>query len=129
MGRHSSLMATFIAVCGQKAMHIVLAPPMERDLRHFYPSVQNVMGLSNCGFIGPHSPVDRQFGGRRLRIGHLSNLSLEKGIATVLDCMRALRERGISAELWLGGPAENQQTERMIETAQAEFGNQLEYFG
>ena len=87
------------------------------------------MKVSNCGFIEPHAPIARTFGGRPLRIGHLSNLSLDKGIAVVLECMRALCARGAAVELWLGGPAEDQATEQLIDAAKAEFGAQLRYLG
>jgi glycosyltransferase involved in cell wall biosynthesis len=130
MNRHSRLMAGFIGICGPKAIHIVLAPPMARDLQHNYRSARRVVVLSNCGFVEPHSATDHQSDGRRrLRIGHLSNLSIEKGLGAVLDCMRALRRRSVEVELWLAGPAENQDTEKLIKTAQAELGEHLGYFG
>ena len=129
IGRPARLMATFVAICGPKAIHIVLAPPMERDLRRFYPVIGRVAAVSNCGFIAPHPEVPRHFGGRRLRMGHLSNLSREKGIALVLECMRALCMRGVEVELWLAGPAESKDTEALIVAAQSEFGERLRYLG
>ena len=129
MGRSARVRAGFIAICGPKAIHIVLAPPMERDIRRFYPSIRNVVALSNCGFIAPHPEVARHSGGRALRIGHLSNLSQEKGIALVLACMRSLRARGVDAELWLAGPAENKGTDALITAARLEFGDRLKYLG
>src|SRR5260221_7823561 len=51
IGRSARLMATFVAICGPKAIHIVLAPPMERDLRRFYPVIGRVAVVSNCGFV------------------------------------------------------------------------------
>lgn len=128
MGRHSWLMAAFLAICGPRAMHIVLAPPMADDLRRFYRSVENVAVLSNTVFIAAQ-PARRPDTHPRLRIGHLSNLSMEKGIATVLDCLRALCARGVDVELWLGGPAEDRHVANMISAAQADFGDRLKYFG
>jgi succinoglycan biosynthesis protein ExoL len=129
IGRRSRLMAAFLALCGPKAMHVVLGPPMARDLSQFYPSVRRIVTLSNTAFMEPRAPVDRKFGGRRLRIGHLSNLSREKGIAVVLDCMRNLFRRGIDVELWLAGPAEDAETDQLITAAQREFGDRLNYLG
>jgi succinoglycan biosynthesis protein ExoL len=129
IGRSARLMATFVAICGPKAIHIVLAPPMERDIRRFYPLIRNVVALSNCGFIAPHAELSRDSGGRALRIGHLSNLSREKGIALVLACMRTLRARGVDVELWLAGPAENKGTDALITAARSEFGDRLKYLG
>lgn len=129
IGRSARLMAAFVAICGPKAIHIVLAPPMGRDIRRFYPLIRNVVALSNCGFIAPHSELPRASGGRALRIGHLSNLSREKGLALVLACMRTLRARGVDVELWLAGPAENKGTDALITAARSEFGDRLKYLG
>jgi glycosyltransferase involved in cell wall biosynthesis len=128
IGRYTRLMAGFLALCGPDALHIVLAPPMARDLRRHYRSVRHVTVLSNTTFIAPRQ-VDRAFAGRRLRVGHLSNLSREKGIGSVLDCMRELWARGIEVELRLAGPAEDNQTGQMIADARAEFGDRIKYLG
>lgn len=128
MGRHSRLMAAFLAICGPDAIHVVLAPPMARDLRRFYPSVRHIAVLSNSVFVRPRQ-VTRDFGTRRLRIGHLSNLSRQKGIGIVIECMRALRAHGIDVELWLAGPAEDTDTRALVAAAQAEFGDRLNYLG
>ena len=128
IGRHSRLMAAFLAICGPGAIHIVLAPPMARDLKRYYRSVRRVAVVSNTAFIEPRH-LTRNFGGRRPRIGHLSNLTREKGIGVVLDTMRALRARGIEVDLWLAGPAEDRETGRLIEEAQKELGERLNYLG
>lgn len=128
IGRHSRLMAAFLAICGPNAVHIVLGPPMARDLQRFYSSARRVAVVSNSVFIAPRR-LAREYGIRRLRIGHLSNLSREKGIALVLGCMRELQARGIDVELWLAGPAESGDTRALIADAQATFGERLKYLG
>jgi glycosyltransferase involved in cell wall biosynthesis len=128
MARRSALMALFLALCGPDAVHIVLAPPMEWGLRRFYKNVKRVEVLSNSVFI---PPVERPHGhaGRRIRIGHLSNLSREKGIENVLECLRRLRAMGVEAEFVIAGPATDEATQRLIERAAAEFGEYLHYLG
>jgi glycosyltransferase involved in cell wall biosynthesis len=128
MGRHTRLMAGFLALCGPDALHIVLAPPMARDLRRLYGPARHVTVLSNTTFIPPRA-VERAFAGRRLRVGHLSNLSREKGIGSVLDSLRELWARGVEVELWLAGPAEDAETGRMIDEARATFGDRINYLG
>lgn len=127
MARYSRLMATFLGLCGPRAVHVVLAPPMARDLQHLYRQVRRVAVVSNTIFVAPRQ-MTRQFGRQRLRIGHLSNLSREKGIGTVLQCMRELGARGVEAELWLAGPADTDAS-ALITAAQAEFGSRLGYLG
>jgi glycosyltransferase involved in cell wall biosynthesis len=128
MGRYTRLMAGFLALCGPRALHIVLAPPMAHDLRRLYGPARQVTVLSNTTFIPPRG-AERTFTGRRLRVGHLSNLSREKGIGSVLDCMRELWARSVEVELWLAGPAEDAETGRMIAEAQAKFGDRINYLG
>jgi glycosyltransferase involved in cell wall biosynthesis len=129
MSRRSRLMAAFIAICGPRALHIVLAPPMAHDLQRYYPAVKRVAVLSNCGFIDPHSSNERRVDGRRLRLGHLSNLSAEKGLGAVLDCVHELRRKGVGVELLLAGPPESQEADQMIKSAQTELGDSLRYLG
>lgn len=128
LGRYTRLMGAFLTICGPDAMHVVLAPPMARDLRRLYRAARHVTVVSNTTFVAPRQ-LARAFGGRRLRIGHLSNLSREKGIATVLDCLRELHGRGVEVELWLAGPAEDAETGMLIAEAQAEFGAHIRYLG
>ena len=128
MRRRSRLMALFLAICGPRAIHIVLAPPMEWGLRRFYKSVKRVEVLSNSVFIAPVERA-RNFEGRRIRIGHLSNLSREKGIEFVLECLRRLRANRVEVEFVLAGPATDAATEELVARARAEFGEYLDYLG
>lgn len=128
IARYSRLMSAFLALCGHRAVHIVLAPPMERELRRLYRSVHWVAIVSNSVFVAPRPTVDT-FGHRRLRIGHLSNLSREKGIGVVLECFRRLLAVGVDVEMLLGGPATDGETRALISRAVAEFGQRLTYLG
>jgi glycosyltransferase involved in cell wall biosynthesis len=128
IGRRSRLMAAFLRLCGPEAVHIVLAPPMARGLQHYYPLVQHVAVVSNSVFVPPRR-VPRNFADRPIRIGHLSNLSREKGIEIVLACMRRLARQGLAVELHLAGPATDETTETLVKGAVAEFGDRLHYRG
>jgi glycosyltransferase involved in cell wall biosynthesis len=128
MRRYSPLMGLFLALCGPRAVHIVLAPPMEWGLRRFYKSVKRVEVLSNSVFIPPVQHA-RKFEGGRIRIGHLSNLSREKGIENVLECLRRLRADDVEVECVLAGPATDDATDQLIARACVEFGEYLQYLG
>jgi glycosyltransferase involved in cell wall biosynthesis len=128
MRQRSALMALFLALCGPSAVHIVLAPPMQWGLRRFYKSVKRIEVLSNSVFIPPVERV-RNFKGRRIRVGHLSNLSREKGIEHVLECLRRLRHRAVEVEFVIAGPATDEETDRLIARAGREFGDYLRYLG
>ena len=128
MERYSPLMALFLTLCGRRAVHIVLAPPMERGLRRFYRAVERVEVVSNSVFVPPDQCV-RDFAGRRIRVGHLSNLSREKGIESVLECLRRLRQERLEVEFVLAGPATDAFTEGLIRAASGEFGSYFRYLG
>ena len=128
MRKRSALMALFLMLCGPRAVHIVLAPPMKWGLRRFYKGVKRIEVLSNSVFIPPVERA-RTFEGRRIRIGHLSNLSREKGIEHVLECLRRLRAQSVEVEFVIAGPATDDETERLIARAASEFGDYLRYLG
>ncbi len=128
MRQRSALMALFLRLCGPRAVHIVLAPPMQWGLRRFYTGAKRIEILSNSVFIPPVERV-RNFEGRRIRVGHLSNLSREKGIEYVLECLRRLRARAVEVEFVVAGPATDEETEQLIARASSEFGDYLRYLG
>lgn len=128
MRRHSPLMALFLVLCGPRAVHIVLAPPMESGLRRWYGGVARVEVLSNAVFTPP-AARERDFERRRIRVGHLSNLSREKGIETVLECLRRLRAQHLDVEFIVAGPATDGATERLLARAIGEFDGHLRYLG
>jgi glycosyltransferase involved in cell wall biosynthesis len=128
LAAYSSLMRVFLALCGDDATHIVLAPPMQRDLQKLYRAAKRVRVLSNAIFIPQHA-IRREFGGRPLRVGHVSNLSKDKGVVAVIECMRQLHERCPEIELVLAGPAEDPEIKDLLNNAFSELGGKFTYLG
>ena len=62
-------------------------------------------------------------------IGHITNLQLAKGLDLVIDVLRTLRRQGRDVRLILAGPIDTEVERRMIEAAQTEFGERLDYRG
>jgi glycosyltransferase involved in cell wall biosynthesis len=129
IARHSGMMERFVTLCGRDAVHIVLAPPMARELRELYGTANHVVTLSNTAFVTPNFVARDTGQRRRLRIGHLSNLSIEKGIATVVDCLRGLIAQGADVEMVIGGAPTDKKAEEIIRGAAAEFGDRWRYLG
>ncbi len=72
---------------GQAMLHIVLDDAMAQDLRQRYRPKRAAFVLCNAAFIDtPLPPVPVRIPDRILRLGHLSNLSLEKGLDRFLSC-------------------------------------------
>ena len=100
----SRTMAALVAAAGPDALHLVGCDRQGERLQELYPGIGHVQPVSNAPIAvdpGAPAPID---GGGRLRLGHLANLSLDKGLGEVLDLAEALADRGRDVELVLGGP-------------------------
>ena len=67
--------------------------------------------------------------GGDLVLGHLSNLSLEKGIAEVVDLASALHRAGVRVRLVIGGPTVDGESRLHLDRAARELGDLFEYRG
>lgn len=113
-----------ILAIAPRMTHLFLCSIMQDQFEARYrPQIARV--VSNAAFVPPH-PIARTPAGSGIVLGHLSNLTREKGLYTFLDLLgRAGPEvRGI-----LAGPVSNDQDHAAIEIAIAELGDRLEYLG
>ena len=62
-------------------------------------------------------------------IGHLSNLSREKGLDLVMDTFKGLRKDGVSVKLILAGPVTNKEAAATLREALQEFPHDIQYRG
>jgi len=131
--RHRTLaMKTLTRAGGRSLVHVVLCDGMADALGRRYASVRELRVCSNAGLLDAADPD----GGERLGgdadavvLGHLSNLSAEKGLGQVLDTLRSLRAAGIRARLLLAGPTATPQATALVAAAVQEFGADLEHLG
>lgn len=126
--KHMFRMSLLTKCAGALTCHILLCRNMRDVFSEFYPAARNFLTISNAALV---KTVARRKSrsSRPLRLGHLSNLSIEKGLDITLDVLAALLERGVSATLILAGPPETAQANAMIEKARARFGAALDYRG
>lgn len=115
------------AAAGRGAVHIVFSDDMQRRLSSLYPAARRFHRLSNAAFIERPRMAEKE-AGRSLRLGHLSNLSPQKGLPTVLSVFKALSAEGLPCELSLAGPA-TAEAAALIAEAAADFGPALRYVG
>ena len=130
--RRVPAMRAVVRAGGRSGYHVALCERMAASLHALY-NARNVHVCSNAGlFNGPSAvrvtPRDTA-AQRPLTLGHLSNLSVDKGLALVIASLRALRARGVDAHLHLAGPAATSAAAALIRTAAAEFGTALTYEG
>lgn len=111
-----SLAMSALVRCGKKTHHLALCPKMAGKLETAY-GCRHVSVISNALLMGEAEVLDEeQSNVKEFRLGHLSNLSLEKGLAEVLSAARELRSRGVPARLVLAGPASSGHVESVIRT-------------
>jgi glycosyltransferase involved in cell wall biosynthesis len=116
---------------GRAGTHVVLSDGMEVDFRRRYASQARFFVLPNT-IIMLDIEDQAQSGTREsrpFRLGHCSNLSLEKGLADVLETTRELLAREQDVQLVLAGPFVSKREQELVEKAQAEFGERLIYRG
>jgi glycosyltransferase involved in cell wall biosynthesis len=120
--------AVLFALCGRRAVHICLCPTMAERLKSRYRHVVQAEILSNAALMEGARPRPARSGGESLTLGHFGNLTLAKGLDTVLDLFRRLRAAQLPVRLELAGTT-GAEERQLIEQAQGEFGEALVYRG
>jgi glycosyltransferase involved in cell wall biosynthesis len=122
-------------VLGPNGLQIVLCPDMEQRLRRLYgpqlpiaiiPSTIQLLAV-NFEPEAVKDPAALSHG--PIRIGHISNLQMAKGLDTVVEVLRVLRQRGRQVQLVLAGPVQSPLEQKFIDAAKQEFGPSLDYRG
>lgn len=127
--RYDRRMALIVRLMGAHGTHVLLCPRMETEFRRRYAPRGHCMLVPNSIVMLDGPPPDERDEHVPFRIGHLSNLTLEKGLAEVLGTLTALRRRGVDVRLILAGPAATSGAARLIERARSEHGRALDYRG
>lgn len=104
LDRPSVVVSALIRIAGRSAVHAVLSPNMGRRLVGLYGSLGAVTTVSNAARIVAQKEPPTAHDGP-LVIGHLSNLTWDKGLDVVLDLFLHLVAQGIDVRLELAGPA------------------------
>lgn len=91
-------------------VHVTQCPRLALAMERAYPGIY-ARSLSNAFLVEPPGapdPVPRvPTPGDPVTLVHISNLTLEKGLDTVIDTARQLVDRGIACRLILGGAPAN----------------------
>ena len=126
---HSRAMAALVAAAGRDALHLVGCPGQGERLQELYPGIGHVQTLSNAPIaLDPgEPPVPTTHGA--VRLGHLANLSLDKGLGEVLDLGLALDDAGRDVEVVLGGPATSPEAQARLAAARSRLGERLVVLG
>jgi len=121
-------MAWIDRTLGQHGVHVVHTPQMADDFRAVYPTQCQFAFIYPSVVAAPLGPA-RESIATPIRLGHLSNLQLGKGLDLVLDTFHVLRKSGQQARLVLAGTFLNQEARRVVEQAIETHGELIEYIG
>jgi glycosyltransferase involved in cell wall biosynthesis len=122
----SRAMAGLCRLAGPRAVHVVLCEEMVEPMRR-YPSVGEVLVVGNAALVEGESDPSAASG--TLRLGHLSNLSREKGLAEVVDLARRLQDAGVEVTVELAGPPADADARALLAEAGEALGPALILLG
>lgn len=112
------------------ACHVFLSPSMSADFQSVYGAVREKMLVPNAAMLD-FDPIDgippNEAG--TITVGHLSNLTQEKGFDVVAEVMRRLSGLSEKYRFILAGAPVNELEQARLEQLQADLGERLEYKG
>ncbi len=126
--RYDWRMALIDRAMGARGVHVVHCPQMAADFRSQYDTRLSFQYVVPSIFSLPLAS-QRQAAAVPMRLGHVGNLSLEKGLELVLQTLRELLKAGSQVRLRLAGPCFTAAAERLVNEALREFPDHIEYLG
>lgn len=130
VGERKARMVALARVAGPDAHHIVLSPKMSEELKQVMPELNDPL------ILGPAWRLEKELldlplraDGAPIVLGHLSILTLEKGVAEAVDLAIALNRAGTHVRLIMGGPIPDAAAKGEIERARRDLGDLFEYRG
>lgn len=133
LDRTDPRMALITRVMGPDSLHVTLCPRMSDAFRSRYPRAGAVVELPNSFILlgsdgmPPASPSG--FPDGPLTLGHISNLTVVKGVDLAIDTFAGLVEGGHDVRLVIAGPFRSRAERHLVDEAQSRFGDRLDYRG
>ncbi len=109
--------------------HVLLSDRMAEEFRARYPARRRYRVVSNAIVTLDLPPPPPRPDHPPTTLGHISNLTLEKGLDTVLETFDQLRRTRPDTRLLLAGPARGRAERELITRAAARCGDALEHRG
>jgi glycosyltransferase involved in cell wall biosynthesis len=132
INRRSWLFALQLWIAPYRSHHIALCESMLEALERLYQPVWSRRGhsgrvLSNAFMAQP--PTDPTPRSGSFVIGHLANLTAEKGSLRFIDLFRAARTEGLDLTAQIAGPIGDAATQQAIEAAVRDHGETFQWLG
>ncbi|MCU1499993.1 MAG: glycosyl transferase [Acidimicrobiales bacterium] len=132
VSHRSRLLAVLARVGGEATAHVVTCPNQEQRLRALYPGIRRVLVVPITFVLAgaPDEPSELAVGRNgRFVLGHISNLSLEKGLAATFETLERSLDLGVDAQLVLAGPTAGPQDEAALAAALEAVGPRAQHLG
>jgi|HubBroStandDraft_6_1064221.scaffolds.fasta_scaffold00075_23 glycosyltransferase involved in cell wall biosynthesis len=130
ISRRSTLAGVLVDVGGPRAEHLHSCQIACDDFRRVYPRALTTRAVSVAYALQSPTAYRRtqsSTAARTLRVGHLSNLTVEKGLERVIRLGQAAIHQGVVEKVILAGPIMGSAERALIRTALSERG--FEYRG
>lgn len=131
----SKLMAAFIRCGPKKVEHIFLCQDMQEGMLKQYPAAwkeRQCVGkvLSNAFMVDEANLAEPRFDpSDQLTMGHLSNLTADKGAVRFIEMFLELRRSGVPARARMAGPICDEATQEAVLRAEREAPKMFEWLG
>lgn len=126
--RFRPVVGVFLALAGPNSTQIVLSAQMAEDLRARYCFRGKIEICHNAALVSG-SPSEDRASKRSVCVGHLSNLSREKGTIVVLETLQRGLAAKVVGKLILAGPASDPEIVSAIEVSATQLPNAVHYLG
>jgi glycosyltransferase involved in cell wall biosynthesis len=123
----SRLFAIANIIAGKSAVHIVLGPKMKSDLARLYGIDQDrIRVISNLAFFDLQ--LNQAEINSSIRLGHLANLCIDKGIDTFIEVCKLLEKNNVNFVAEIAGPFADDYSKKLVTNAVKEY-KQIGYLG
>ncbi len=113
---------------GPSVVHVTLGETMAEDLRRNHRQLRDVRVCSNAALLGPASPAGPARSGDPV-LGHLSNLSMAKGLGDVVAAFECLLGEEPGVRLVLAGPPADDEAAELLAATTERHGDRVEVLG
>lgn len=120
---------SILSVIAKNLTNIALSEEMQRDLKNNYGSKYKSIVIKNHSIISIKNNAASKFHEKNIKIGFISNITIEKGALRSIDCVRNLINHGIKATLIMAGPIINEGTKDFLLKAKKDLGSNLILLG
>ncbi|MAR92624.1 MAG: hypothetical protein CML06_17345 [Pseudomonadales bacterium] len=130
INRPSRLFAFINRIAGPRTVHIVLGEDMKLKLSQLYAIPLNRIRVqSNLAFftMGDRQPeTDTK---DAIIIGHLANLTFDKGLDTFVEVCYRLAEMKVRFRAYIAGPTQDAQVKALVEQVTQDLPESVHYIG